>query len=116
MTESSSSRRILLPIAMGMLGATLALLFAPRSGKETREKMRSKAEDVKSQAEDNISSTKEKLDQGLKEVQELKNRLYNAFTETRESAKQAIDKVKNDQLTKDDKATSSILSTWEEEV
>lgn len=42
----------------GVLGAGLALLFAPRSGRETRQRIREIAEDVKEKAEDLMGEVK----------------------------------------------------------
>ncbi len=57
----------LLPIALSflagaLLGAGLALLFAPESGRKTRKKIKGFAEDVLEKAEDSLEGIKEKVD------------------------------------------------------
>ena len=43
-----------------VIGGTLALLYAPRSGSETRQIIRERAEDVKERAQDIIEKAREK--------------------------------------------------------
>lgn len=116
MTESRGSRALLAPLLAGLLGAGLALLFAPRSGKQTREKMRMKAQDVKQQAQDNLSNVRDSLDQSIREAQDLKKRIGEAWQDPSRRADQEAQQLRRDQDTHRTPAQSSVLSTWEEEV
>lgn len=48
-------------LAGGLIGAGLALIFAPQSGKKTRKQIREFAEDVKEQAAGYAERLKEKV-------------------------------------------------------
>jgi gas vesicle protein len=102
----------LAPVLAGMLGAGLALLFAPRSGKETREKISSRADDLKQQAGEGVQSVRESLNHSLQEAQDLKDRIAAAL---KDSSRQTTDDENMDRP-KAPAAQSSVLSTWEEEV
>lgn len=115
MTEAKGNRMLLAPLVMGLLGAGLALLLAPRSGKETRARMRMKADKMKLQAEDNLSSVKDSLDQTIHDAQDLKRRLSEAMTQTGKKAKQEMEELRDDE-NRPRRAQSPVLSTWEEEV
>lgn len=115
MTETRGSRMLLAPLAVGLLGAGLALLFAPRSGRESRARLRMKADKMKLQAEDNINSVRDSLEQSIQEAQDLKRRLSDAVANTKKNAKQELDELTVDE-NRPTKARSSVLSTWEEEV
>lgn len=114
MTEPKGNRAMFLPFAALLLGAGLALLFAPRSGKETRDKMRNKAKDVKDQADKSMSNVKQSLEQSIQEAQDLKRRMGEAMKKPQDSS----DNVTNIQqpAANPGPAESSVLSTWEEEV
>ena len=49
----------------GVIGAALALLVAPRAGKETRQQIKGAAEDVKGKAEDYYEQVKETVTSAL---------------------------------------------------
>jgi len=49
----------------GIVGATVALLVAPRAGKETRQQIKGAAEDVKGKAEDYYNQVKETVTSAL---------------------------------------------------
>lgn len=116
MTESNRSKVFVAPLLAGLLGAGLALLFAPRSGKQTRERMRMKAGDMKQQAQDNLANVRESLDQSIHEAQDLKKRIANAWSDTSRKAKEEMRGLKEEQGERKAQASSSVLSTWEEEV
>ena len=53
----NNSGKTLLALGLGIAaGAVLGVLFAPRSGKETRAAIRSKGEDMKSDLDDMIEA------------------------------------------------------------
>lgn len=114
MTEARGNRMLMAPLLAGLLGAGLALLFAPRSGKETRARMRMKAGKAKLQAEDNLNTVRDSLNQGIQEAQDLKHRLSEALTKTGDNAQQEMDDLHREE--RQDKSQSPVLSTWEEEV
>ena len=77
----SASSVFLSFILGGLVGAGVALLMAPRSGKETREKLTGMAEDVKGKATDYAGQVKEKLSSTVehgKEFIEVKKSLISS--------------------------------------
>jgi gas vesicle protein len=59
--EGGSSGSVLLSFLLGgVVGAGLALLFAPRSGHETRQKIKDLADDVKEKSTEYVNQAKEK--------------------------------------------------------
>lgn len=115
MAESTVRKSLLLTVLAGMLGASLALLIAPRSGKETREMIRSKKNEAKKQAKDGVLQIRQSLDQSLKEAHELKQRLAEVLHQTDKAANNMSHAGQEKQQRHPHPVESSILSTWEEE-
>jgi gas vesicle protein len=93
--EGYSSGSVLLSFLLGgVVGAGLALLFAPQSGRETREKIRELADDVKGKATDYAHQAKEKVsslvDDGKGFYDEKKSIIKSAV----EAGKEAYEKEK----------------------
>ncbi len=93
--EGYSSGSVLLSFLLGgVVGAGLALLFAPQSGRETREKIRELADDVKGKATDYAQQAKEKVsslvDDGKGYYDEKKSIIKSAV----EAGKEAYEKEK----------------------
>ncbi len=78
----------------GLMGAGVALLLAPRSGEETRRRIRELADDVREKAEDYVEQTKGKVmstfDKGKGFVEEKKS----VITAAVEAGKEAYEKEK----------------------
>jgi gas vesicle protein len=91
--EKGSAPAILLAFVLGgIVGAGLALLFAPLSGRETRERIKDLAEEMKEKAEGAIEEirdkVKETLDVGKKTLEEKKSIVTAAI----EAGKEAFEK------------------------
>ena len=82
----------------GLVGAGVALLLAPTSGREARSKIRHFA---RTQQRSNISS-RESLDMASQGLDEMSNRLENIQEEMR--------------LRRERRRQSPVLTNWEEEV
>lgn len=84
----------------GIVGAGIALFFAPKSGSETRQRIKDFAEEVKDKAQNYIEDAKEKISTGLDKgkgfYQDKKSILSTAF----EAGKEAYEKEK-DKLSKE---------------
>ena len=93
--EGYSSGSVLLSFLLGgVVGAGLALLFAPQSGRETREKIKDLADDVKEKSTEYVKQAKEKaaslVDEGKGYYDEKKSILKSAV----EAGKEAYEKEK----------------------
>lgn len=92
MSENNSGEVILAFILGGIIGAVAGILYAPRSGKETRGKLIGMGEDFAEQfedaAEDMSKKAKKIVSEGKEKVVSQKERLENAF----EAGKKAFEK------------------------
>lgn len=105
MSATTNSRMLGATIAGGIVGAGLALLFAPRSGQETREQIHQNFDDLKQNASD-------KLD----EAKELTTRLKEAAHKTGKKAKTEMEELRDTTKKHTANRQSPVLSAWEEEV
>ncbi|MEN2994279.1 MAG: YtxH domain-containing protein [Thermodesulfovibrio sp.] len=95
MTEERgfSVKALLLSFLLGgFVGAGLALLLAPQSGKDTRAKIKETAEDVKEKAESYIREAKEKIISTLDKAKETLEEKKLALTKAVEAGKEAYEK------------------------
>ncbi len=68
--RGSSGETILAFLLGGIIGACLGILFAPKSGKETREKLRFLLEDLGEKAESWVKEEKDKIEDFVSSVKE----------------------------------------------
>lgn len=76
----------------GIVGAGLALLLAPQSGKETRAKIKETAEDVKEKAEAYLKEAKGKIVSAVEKAKETFEEKKSALTKAVEAGKEAYEK------------------------
>lgn len=93
--DGNSAGMVLLSFLLGgMVGAGVALLLAPKSGRETRQRIMDLADDVRDRAEDYYEHTKSgvssTLDKGKDFFQEKKSIITTAV----EAGKEAYEKEK----------------------
>ena len=93
--DGYSSGSVLLSFLLGgVVGAGLALLFAPQSGRETRQKIKDLADDVKEKSAEYVNQAKEKaaslVEDGKGYYDEKKSILKSAV----EAGKEAYEKEK----------------------
>ncbi|OGS21306.1 MAG: hypothetical protein A2252_08570 [Elusimicrobia bacterium RIFOXYA2_FULL_39_19] len=62
MSEKSSAETVLVFLLGAAIGATMGILFAPKSGKETRQKIKTLMEDMEDKTQDWIDEGKEKAE------------------------------------------------------
>lgn len=91
---------MLTPILAGLAGAGLALLFAPRSGRDTRTMVRDNAQEIKETAQ-------HKIDAGKAQARELKDRLQSIAQTTKRKTKQETDDMNDNR---------EQITSWEREV
>jgi len=68
-------------LAGGLVGAGLALLYAPASGRETREKITGMAEDLKKKSEQWTGEVKQKVEGFVEEERSVLKAAYDAGRE-----------------------------------
>ena len=96
-TAHNYQKAAAISVVAGVMGAGLALLFAPRSGKETRHKLRKDAHQMKMLAEKRVTSARQtavtKLDQAVERAKKVSEELRQAAENTAEVAKKELKKV-----------------------
>jgi gas vesicle protein len=92
MSENNSGEVILALILGGIIGAAVGILYAPRAGKETREKLQDLGEDLVDKFEDMGEEVKNKTKKFVNESKDKivaqKEKLEDAF----EAGKKAYEK------------------------
>lgn len=78
----------------GAIGAGLALFLAPQSGKETRERIRGLAEDVKRKTSRYKEQLKEKISSTIEEGKGLVEEKKSIIASAIEAGKEAMEKEK----------------------
>lgn len=84
MAQRTSSNVLGATLLGGVAGATIALLFAPRSGRETRERIKQTAHDMKEGTSDTMSRARGKVKDGIDTARDMKDRVAQAAKETKE--------------------------------
>ncbi len=112
MVERNARSALWVPVTAGLLGAGLALLLAPRSGRETRDKLRENYGEFKDRADGKLAVAREKIDQSLEEAKALKGRLAGAVK--RDSASKRTKHVADS--TSQPYEDEQLLTNWEGEV
>lgn len=107
---------VLVSLLAGLTGAAVALLFAPRSGRETREKLHEAKEDMKQQARHGLESAKKTVETGIDQARELKDNFVSAVNQTGKRAKREYDDLHDDMAERTERPHSPVLTNWEEEV
>lgn len=105
MSSKSTTDMVGAALVGGAIGAGLALLFAPRSGKETRERIQEGAANIKNEAGAKLLQAKG-----------LKSRVTTAARNTVKTAKSEFHDTKAELQKPSRRRQSPVLSAWEEEV
>jgi gas vesicle protein len=78
----------------GLVGAGVALLLAPRSGRETRERIRGLADEVKEKAGEVAEQVKERATTALEKGKEVLEEKKSVIAKAIEAGKEAYEKEK----------------------
>jgi gas vesicle protein len=78
----------------GVVGAGVALLLAPQSGRETRTRIREFTEDMKEQAKDYVEDVKDKVTSSIEKGKGLYEEKKSAITKAVDAGKEAYEKEK----------------------
>ncbi len=104
MNQRSAQNVMFVSLLAGVTGAALGVLFAPRSGKETRQRMAETATDAKERVKDGAAKAKLTVNDKLHKVRETKDRLLEST---------AVGKKSKRSNSYDD---SPVITAWQEEV
>ena len=95
---NSTGTVILAFLVGGVIGAGVALLFAPASGEETRRKIRETGEDVKRKTEEFVTESRERIgelvDDGRVRIGELVDTGRDSLTSLSASLRNLVDEGK----------------------
>lgn len=90
----SAGSMLLSFILGGIVGAAVALLLTPQSGRETRQKIRDFSDDVRDRAKDYVEGMKEKVTSSVEKGKEFVEEKKTAITKAVEAGKEAYEKEK----------------------
>ena len=116
MAEHKTSDVLTLTLLAGLAGAGLALLLAPRSGRETREQLQQSADELKHKAGDNFDRTKAKLHHNAEKLKAWKEHLANRASEQSQQIQDKIQAAADSSPEEISDFNASVLRNWEEEV
>ncbi|HXH04945.1 MAG TPA: YtxH domain-containing protein [Candidatus Nitrosotenuis sp.] len=80
----------------GLIGAAVGLLFAPKSGKETRDELMSRADDAKVKGKAKAGKVRDAVRDNTEEVKGTLKRSAHELSEMGDEAKMRASRVKND--------------------
>ncbi len=93
MSENSGSRISYFLVGLGV-GALLGILFAPKSGEETRELLNEKAEEGRAYAQKKARELRERADELLERSKQVVDRQKEQITAAVEAGKEAYQREK----------------------
>ncbi len=89
--QSSSASWLLSFVLGGLVGAAVALLWAPKSGRQTREQIKDMAQDAKGKAEDYYGQMRDKVSTAMQKGSEM---FQQKKSEMMEQGKEVYEKAK----------------------
>lgn len=93
--EGHGTGTVLLSFLLGgAIGAGIALLLAPRSGRETRKKIKELAEDIKEKAEELADDVKDKISSTVHSGKDYLDEKKSVLTAAIEAGREAYSKEK----------------------
>lgn len=116
-TQRMHSNAFKVATLAGIAGASLALLFAPRSGRETRDKLKTRAHSMKHHADDKLETAKHAVEDTAHAAREMKNRAEQAVVTGTRSAREKYEELRDrTHYNMDDSMPSDLRTNKEEEV
>jgi gas vesicle protein len=118
MAEKSQKNILMAPLLAGLAGAGIALLFAPRSGRDTRHSLQKKADDMRDNLEDNLRQAQQTLEHNISRAQQIRDNIMDKLRSgsVKDETQAFVDHVTSTDTRRHIAPRSSVLSTWEEEI
>ncbi|MDB5164174.1 MAG: YtxH-like protein [Candidatus Saccharibacteria bacterium] len=107
MKEKQGANMVAVTLMAAAAGAGVALLTAPRSGRETRARLKSQAAQAKLKAKQRADSLKHVMDQKISRGKEMKEAVTQSYKDTKAN-------LANDAQDSKEQIKSSIINNWEE--
>lgn len=86
MAQTNGPNMFTTTVLAGLAGAALALLVAPRSGKETRQQMKNRAMEMKNRAKQGMDEKRQSI---RSSAEETKDKLKEVASETKRGMREA---------------------------
>jgi gas vesicle protein len=116
-TQRMHSNAFRIATFAGIAGASLALLLAPRSGRETRDRIKLRANTMRHQAEDKIETAKQTVEERAHAAMEMKDRAAQAVIAGKQSAREKYEELRHkESQDMETSMPSDLTSNSEEEV
>ena len=114
--RTGHNNTLAISLLAGAAGAGLALLFAPRSGRETRTKLNETTQEMKKQVEGSLASAKERLHEGTRYAKDMKDDITGAVKRNTEKRRNQTTKDETSEMDNEslDQASNAIRK-WKEE-
>lgn len=118
MADKSQKNVLMAPLLAGLAGAGIALLFAPRSGRETRHSLHKRADDMRDNLENNLRQAQQTLEQNISKAQQVRDNIMDKLRTgtVKEETQAFVDHITSTDTRRHVAPRSSVLSTWEEEI
>jgi gas vesicle protein len=116
-TQRMHSNAFRIATLAGIAGASLALLFAPRSGRETRDKIKFRANTMRHQAEGKLETAKQTVEDRAHAAMEMKDHATQAMLAGKHSAREKYEELRHkESQDMETSMPSDLTSNTEEEV
>ena len=113
MAGQQPSNNVTTALLAGLAGAAVALLFAPRSGQETRRQLQDRAHDMKDIAREDIDSARHAVNQSVDHAKDMHQKLTSAIkTKGTKRTASTDTSARNGASTTE----SPIVSKWDKEI
>lgn len=109
MKERQGANVMVVALSAAAVGAGIALLTAPRSGRETRAQIKDRADRMKLKGQQSATAMRHKINEKMARGKEVRDAFVQSFKATKADLKQDADAHK-------EQMKSSIINSWKEEV
>jgi gas vesicle protein len=116
MADRTAPNTLVVSLLAGLAGATVALLFAPRSGRETREMLHEKADKLKHRTQEGLDTARNKVERGVESAKDMKDHLTTTIANSGRRARERMEEPKDTDKQDNSATQSPVLTNWEEEV